>query len=161
MLYCSHCGFEFDNKKFEQKNSTHQMYMENIDGDTEVSYICPRCGHLIHENFDEEDTKSLSRACHAELQRGRNSFARGMSSISIGVILAAISAIFFALSNKISDGGGKRITITAPEFWVGAALALISVSLLVLGVVKTVQGLNKKKQYSTLLKDINNGTFVQ
>ena len=157
-MYCYHCGKKIDEQKLEAKDSTYKKF-EGMDIDTEINYICPRCGHLIHENASHEDVKSLARACHAELQRGRNYFARGMSSLSIAVILLVTSIVFLLLSRKADNQ--FRITVTSPEFWVFLVLAIISVILLILGTIFTVRGLKRKVMYTSLLKDINNKTFVQ
>lgn len=157
-MYCYHCGNKINEEKIEKKQSTYKKF-DGIDMDTEINYVCPRCGHLVHANGTEEDVKSLARACHAELQRGRNHFARGMSNISIGVILLVTSIVFLLLSRKADNQ--FRITISSPEFWVFLVLAIISVILLVLGTIFTIRGLNKKVVYTSLLKDINNKTFVQ
>ena len=157
-MYCYHCGYNLDEKKVEQKESTYKR-IEGLDIDTTINYVCPRCGHLIHENASEEDVKSLARACHAELQRGRNDFARGMSNVSIGIILLVTSIVFLLLSRKADNQ--FRITVSSPEFWVFLVLAIISVILLTLGVIYSVLGLKRKVTYTSLLKDINNKTFVQ
>lgn len=157
-MYCYHCGYKLDEEKVESKQSTYEK-VEGLDADTEINYVCPRCGHLIHANASEEDVKSLARACHAELQRGRNDFSKGMSNASIGVILLVISIIFLLLSRKADNQ--FKITVSSPEFWVFLVLAIISVILLTLGVVFTVLGLKRKTTYTSLLKDINTKTFVQ
>lgn len=151
------------NAKIEElKNSAKVLVIEDSSmgkGEVGISYICPRCGHLIKEGFTHEDSKSLSAASHAELQRGRNSFSRGMASLILGVILGVISFIFFLLSRKAVNG--FRITTNVSEFWVFLVLAIISVILLAIGITYTVLGLKKKSMYTKVLKDINNGTFVQ
>ena len=157
-MYCYHCGYNLDEKKVEQKESTYKR-IEGLDIDTTINYVCPRCGHLVHENASNEDVKSLARACHAELQRGRNDFARGMSNVSIGIILLVTSIVFLLLSRKADNQ--FQITVSSPEFWVFLVLAIISVILLTLGVIFTVLGLKRKVTYTSLLKDINNKTFVQ
>ena len=157
-MYCYHCGYDLDEKKVEQKQSTYKK-IEGLDMDTQINYVCPRCGHLMHENASEEDVKSLARACHAELQRGRNDFARGMSNVSIGIILFITSIVFLLLSRKADNQ--FKITVSSPEFWVFLVLFIISVILLILGVIFTVLGLKRKVTYTSLLKDINNKTFVQ
>ena len=157
-MYCYHCGYNLDEKKVEQKESTYKR-IEGLDIDTTINYVCPRCGHLIHENASNEDVKSLARACHAELQRGRNDFARGMSNVSIGIILLVTSIVFLLLSRKADNQ--FQITVSSPEFWVFLVLAIISVILLTLGVIFTVLGLKRKVTYTSLLKDITNKTFVQ
>ena len=157
-MFCYHCGYKLDQNKVEAKESTYQK-VEGLDVDTQINYVCPRCGHLIHENASEEDVKSLARACHAELQRGRNDFSKGMSNLSIGVILLVTSIVFLLLSRKADNQ--FKITVSSPEFLVFLVLAIISVILLTLGVVFTVLGLKRKTTYTGLLKDINNKTFVQ
>ena len=157
-MFCYHCGYKLDEEKVEKKQSTYEK-VEGLDVDTEINYVCPRCGHLIHANESEEDVKSLARACHAELQRGRNDFSKGMSNTSIGFILLVISIIFLLLSRKADNQ--FKVTVSSPEFWVFLVLAIISVILLTLGVVFTVLGLKRKTTYTSLLKDINTKTFVQ
>ena len=159
MIYCTHCGKPIDDEKLEAKASSREKFNEVANSETGIQYICPRCGHLAHRGVDEEEVKSLSRACHAELQRGRNSFAKGMCSLSIAVILLVTSIIFLTLSRKADNQ--FKITISTPEFWVFAVLAIISVILLVYGGIETTLGLQKKSLYTKLLKDINNKTFVQ
>ena len=157
-MFCYHCGYKLDEEKVEKKQSTYEK-VEGLDVDTEINYVCPRCGHLIHANASEEDVKSLARACHAELQRGRNDFSKGMSNTSIGFILLVISIIFLLLSRKADNQ--FKVTVSSPEFWVFLVLAIISVILLTLGVVFAVLGLQRKTTYTSLLKDINTKTFVQ
>ena len=157
-MYCYHCGYKIGETKIEAKESTHAKF-EGVDSEAAINYVCPRCGHLIHDNAQPEDVKSLARACHAELQRGRNDFARGMSNISIGVILLVTSIVFLLLSRKADNQ--FRVTISSPEFWVFLVLSIISVILLILGIVFTVFGLKRKVTFTSLLKDINNKTFVQ
>ena len=157
-MFCSHCGFEIDEHKIEEQSSSFKE-LENVDLDTSVNYICPRCGHLIHSDLKESDVKSLTAACHAELQRSRNDTSRGMSALVFGAILAVISVIFLLLSRKADNQ--FRITVTSPEFWVFLGLAIISVILLVFGSIFTVRGKTKAHRYSELLNDINNKTFVQ
>lgn len=158
-MYCYHCGYEINEEKLEKKSSTRQKYIDEAPLDADINYVCPRCGHLIHEGCEEKDLKSLSTACHAELQRGRNAFARGMSSVSIAVILGVVSFIFFLLSKKADNQ--YRVTINCPEFWVFLVLAVISVILLVFGVTQVIRGLTRNSKYTKLLKDINTKTFVQ
>ena len=158
-MYCYHCGYEINEEAIERKTSTRQKYIDDAPLDADINYVCPRCGHLIHEGCDEKDLKSLSVACHAELQRGRNAFARGMSSLAIAIILGVISFIFFLLSKKADNQ--YRVTINCPEFWVFLVLAIISVILLVFGAVLVVRGVTRNTKYTKLLKDINNKTFVQ
>ena len=158
-MYCYHCGYKLDEKKLESKSSTRQKYAEVASLDTKINYVCPRCGHLIHEGCDEKEVKSLSVACHAELQRGRNDLARGMSSLSIAVILGVTGFVFLLLSRKADLQ--MRISTTCPEFWVALVLGVTAVILLVLGTFFTSRGVSRKHRYTNLLKDINAKTFVQ
>ncbi len=161
-MYCYHCGYKIDEKKIELNKSTRQQYLDVASFDTKINYVCPRCGHLIHEGCDEKDTKSLAVACHAELQRGRNDLARGMSSLTLAVILGVTGFIFLLLSRKADPyGGGVRISFTCPEFWVALVLGVTAVILLVLGAFFTSRGATRNSRYTSLLKDINNKTFVQ
>ena len=158
-MYCYHCGYEIDENAIESKSSTRQKYIEEAPLDAEVKYVCPRCGHLIHQGAEQKDIKSLSVACHAELQRGRNDFARGMSFVSIAIILGIVGFIFLQLSKKVDVQ--FQISTSCPEFWILAVLSVISVILIVFGAVLVVRGLIRKHKYTGLLKDINNKTFVQ
>lgn len=158
-MYCYHCGYKIDEKKIESKKSTRKNYVDVASFDTKINYVCPRCGHLIHEGCDEKDAKSLSVACHAELQRGRNDFARGMSSLTLAIILGVTGFIFLLLSRKADIQ--MRISFTCPEFWVALVLGISAVILLVLGAILVSRGLTRKMRYTGLLKDINTKTFVQ
>ena len=159
-MYCYHCGLKIDEHKIESKKSSFANdeqieYTEN----TKVQYICPRCGHVIHEGLSEEDSKELSRASHAQIQRANNSYARGMCLNALGAILLIIAIIFFVLANKPSQG--FVLQTNCAEFYVSIGAAVISVILLAIGVYLTIIGLKTKHHYSQLLKDLNNKTFVQ
>ena len=157
-MYCSHCGFEIDEHKIEQQSSSFSIAKE-ADLNTTVNYVCPRCGHLIHDNLNNDEVKSLTRACHAEVQRSKNSTAKGMSALSFGVILLVIGIVFLLLSKKADNQ--HMITVTSPEFWIALVLMTSSVILLVSGCIFTIKGFVKNRKYSDLLNDINNKTFVQ
>lgn len=158
-MYCYYCGHEIDEEKLEKKSSSRKKYIEEAPLDADVQYVCPRCGHLIHRGFEEQDSKSLSIACHAELQRGRNDFARGMSSGSIAIILGVIAFIFLLLSRKADNQ--YRIATNCSEFWVFLVLSIIAFILLVFGVFFVIRGVTRNSKYTKLLKDINTKTFVQ
>ena len=160
MLYCYHCGFELDEDKLEEQNSTRQQFSEKADSTADIQYVCPRCGRLIHRGHTEEEVKSLSRSCHAELQRGRNDFARGMSNLALFAITFITAMIFLLLSNK-TTGEGRAISMSCAEFWVFLGLSIVSVVLVIIGVYRTLLGLKRKRIYTRLLKDINDKTFVQ
>lgn len=159
-MYCYHCGYKIDEHKIEKKQSSFKQVEEvEIDSETEVQYICPRCGHVIHGGMNEEDSKELSRASHAQIQRANNSFARGMCLNALGGILLIIAIIFFILANKPSQG--FVLQTNCAEFYVFIGATVISVILLGIGVTLTVIGVSTKSHYSQLLKDLNNKTFVQ
>ena len=168
-MYCYHCGFHFDEKKLEEKDSSVVKFSSGLSegetgptNSTEVEYVCPRCGHLMHHGHEEEDLKSLSRASHAQLQRGRNAFAKGMCALSLGVIALITGFIFILLAYKVdSDIGGRHMSYSSPEFWLGAILEVITIGLLIYGAIEVVNGLTTKRIYTGVLKDINNRTFVQ
>ena len=159
-MYCTHCAKKIDETKIEAKSSSLKLVEQTeVEEGTTISYVCPRCGHLIHDNISEEEVKSLSRASHAQIQRARNYFASGMGLVSLGAILGIIAALFFALAHKPSNG--YELTPGSAEFLVSVTLFAITVILLVVGGVLVGRGLITKKQNSDLLRDINNGTFVQ
>ena len=157
-MYCYHCGKRIDERKIESKSSSFESNQEYGEF-TKVQYICPRCGHLIHEGLTEEDSKELSRASHAQIQRANNSYARGMCMNALGVILLIIAIIFFILANKTSQG--FVLQTNCAEFYVFIGATIISVILLGVGAYLTIIGLKTKHHYYQLLKDLNNKTFVQ
>ena len=157
-MYCYHCGKKVNEHKIEKKQSSFKSDVEYGDF-TKIEYICPRCGHLIHEGMSEGDSKELSRASHAQIQRANNSFARGMCMNALGGILLIIAIIFFILANKPSQG--FVLQVTCAEFYVFLIATGISVILLGFGVALTIIGVNTKHHYSQLLKDLNKKTFVQ
>lgn len=157
-MYCYHCGYKLDEHKVEAKKSSFDIVKDiEVVDDVQVQYVCPRCGRLIHVGMSYEDSKALSRASHAQVQRGSNSFATGMCLNSLGVILLVISVVFLLLSNKPSVG----FVFNCGEFYVSAATMVLSVILLAFGIYQTVLGIKLKLHYTKLLKDLNNQTFVQ
>lgn len=159
MLYCSHCGKKIDERKLEMKSSSLQNNQEKINEKTEVGYVCPRCGWLIKKNLTPEDVKSLSAASHAEIQKGRNSFAWGMGFNMIALICLILAYVFFLLSHKTANQG--NLVTTCPEFFVFMILIIGGSLLLIVGLVFTGVGIFKKKEYQELLKSIQNQTFYQ
>ena len=164
-MYCSHCGKKFNERALEKKQSSYVQKDENgelkeIDSDAQVSYVCPQCGHLAHLDLSEEDLKSLSRAAHSQLQRGANSFARGMALNLIGIIIGILALSFYLLSFTLS-GGGKVLDTSKSTFYVFVVMAVVAVILLGFGIFNTIVGIGKKVTYTKLLKDLNNKTFVQ
>lgn len=158
-MYCTHCAKKIDEAKIEAKTSSFSLVDGEVASEATVSYVCPRCGHLIHDGVSPEEVKSLSRAAHAQVQRARNYFASGMGSVSLGAILAVIAIIFFVLAHKPNNG--YMLTFGSAEFIVSVVLGVIAVILLAVGGTLVVRGIVTKRANSLLLQDINNGTFVQ
>ena len=158
-MYCYHCAYKLDARKVEAEASTLESNKDVINGDTEITYVCPRCGHLIHAHAEEEDIKSLSRAAHAEIQRARNSFANGMGNLCIGMILLILSIIFFLLAKKPANN--FELVTTCAEFYVFIVLLVIAVVLISVGAFFALKGAINKYKYHNLLKDIQNQTFYQ
>jgi len=156
-MYCSHCAKKINENKIESKANSHALV--EASADAKVNYVCPQCGHLIHEDLSKEEVKSLSRASHAQLQRSSNKLATGLSFTALGIILFIVACIFFVLAKKPSNN--FQLVTTCAEFFVSIILYVISLVLLAFGVTNLVIGLNKKITYTKLLKDINNETFVQ
>jgi len=157
-MYCPHCAKRINEDKIEAKHSSFDSEVEVMEGSS-VSYVCPRCGHLVHAGLDEKEIKSLSQAAHAQIQRARNNFASGMGMVSIGAIALILSILFFFLAKKPTNQ--YRLVTDCAEFYVFVVLLIAAVILLAAGGTFVVIGLAKKQQNSRLLKDINNRTFVQ
>ena len=158
-MYCYHCGYEIDEEKLEKEKSSLEEFKGDVNSTTTISYVCPRCGHLIHLDATEQDIKSLSAASHAEIQRGRNSLASGMGNICIGSIALILAIVFFRLSFK--PGQQNKLVTTCPEFYVCLILFVAAAVLLSVGITFAVLGVKKKKKYETLLTYIRNKTFIQ
>lgn len=161
-MYCSHCGKEINIDKVESKfNSAEIVEAEQTESleETKVAYVCPRCGHLVHDHLDEADIKSLSAASHAEIQRGRNFFSNGMCLNVIAIIILILAALFLALAHKPANN--HQLVMTSPEFYVSVIAFAVGGVMLIVGIVFTILGLLKKTRYSRLLKDIQNEVFFQ
>jgi DNA-directed RNA polymerase subunit RPC12/RpoP len=159
-MYCYHCGKHIDEHKLEEAQSSFDGIEEIESLDAQINYVCPQCGHLIHADASQEDLKSLSRAAHAQLQRGSNHSASGMGLTMFGIIIAALAVTFLLLSFK-TEGGVKVLVTTTSTFYVFVGMTAIALILLVFGVYNVIVGVLKKITYSALLKDLNNKTFVQ
>lgn len=157
-MYCTHCAKKIDESKVDAKQPVFDPGLEVKEG-ASVSYVCPRCGHLVHGDINEEETKALSRAAHAQVQRARNSFAAGMGMISIGAIALIIAIIFYMLARKPSNQ--YQLVTNCAEFYVFVVVGIASVILLVAGISFAAVGFINGHSNKNLLKDINNQTFVQ
>lgn len=161
-MYCYHCGKHINEYKIEHESSSlsgKNGEILEVDENVEIQYICPRCGHLIHAGYSEEDVKELSRASHAQIQRAANKYSRGMCMAALGAILLIIGIIFFILANKPAQG--FILQVNCAEFYVSVASLILAIILLGFGVTFSIIGVRDRHTYSQLLKDINNKTFVQ
>jgi hypothetical protein len=158
-MYCYHCGYELDEKRVEAKAPTRETEASSFKDGTAVSYVCPRCGHLIHAGSDETDIKSLSRASHAEIQRGRNTFAYGMGATCLAVIGLILAGIFLRLSFK--PGLQNQLILTCPEFFVSMTLFVVGGIALIYGLISVFIGEKKVRHYERLLREIHTATFTQ
>ncbi|MDD4532608.1 MAG: hypothetical protein PHW22_04180 [Bacilli bacterium] len=157
-MYCYHCGKKIDETKVKSDPTTIAK-VEEAKADTSVSYICPRCGHLIHSNPTEADVKSLAAAAHAEMQRGRNSFASGMGYSLIGIICLLIAIIFLRLAHK--PGLNYALQVESSEFIVSMILFVVCTILIIIGIVLVTKGVLQQRKYKVLLDSIQNKTFYQ
>lgn len=158
-MYCYYCGKKIDERKLEASKSSLESNKDFVNESTKIEYICPRCGHLIHNGIEEKDLKSLSQASHAQIQRGRNAFASGMGNLCIGIIGFVIAMIFFQLAHKPAQH--YMLITSCPEFFVFVVLLAASIVLIAIGTVFTTIGIVRRREYSHLLKDIKNKTFYQ
>jgi len=157
-MYCYHCGKKIDEAKI-QSDPTNIPNVEGANKETTLSFICPRCGHLIHSDPSNADLKSLASAAHAEMQRGRNLFASGMGNGLIGVICLLIAIIFFRLAHK--PGLNYELQTESAEFMVSMVLFVVCTILIVIGIVLVTKGLIRQLKYKKLLDSIQNETFYQ
>ncbi len=160
-MYCSYCGKKIDEAKIEKKQASKNIVDEEVelDENSEVVYVCPRCSHRVHHDLTEEEYKSLSRASHSEIQTGNNYFAIGMGNICIGAICLIIGVIFFLLAHKPANQ--YLLSTTCTEFYVAIVLFIVGFILVVVGAVYVVLVLLKKLRIYHQLIDINNKTFIQ
>lgn len=154
-MYCSNCGYDLKEKEIEKgKKNDSTKNSSTID-----VFVCPRCGKLIKNDLNEEEVKALSRAGHAEIHRSRNTMNRGMSFLVIGVILLCVCIMFFMMSFKANAGGSLVTNCT--EFYVFMVLLVLGIASTSFGLVSLFLGIKKNKKYTNLLRDIQNGVFVQ
>ncbi|MCD8195409.1 MAG: hypothetical protein LUD22_03855 [Coprobacillus sp.] len=160
-MYCHNCGKRIDELKAEKKVATlSKVDIETeLPDDTEIVYSCPRCGEHIHHDLTPEEMKGLSRAAHEQYQKGSNDFAIGMCQVVLAIIALVLGAVFLILARKPAYGFVLQTDCT--EFYVGLVLLAVGLVLLVVGLVYVVRGCLKRKEYSNLLKSINNGIFIQ
>jgi hypothetical protein len=154
-MYCSNCGYDLKEKQIENGKAKDQ-----VKNPTTIDvFVCPRCGKLIKQDLNEDEIKALSRAGHAEIHRSRNTMNRGMSFLVIGIILLVIAVMFFMMSFKANAGGSLVTDCT--EFYVFLILLVLGVASTGFAIVSLFLGIRKNRKYTNLLRDIQNGVFVQ
>ena len=158
-MYCYHCGYEIDEKKVEASKATREAQASSFKDTNQVSYVCPRCWWLIHQDATPEELKALSRASHAEIQRGRNAFASGMGGICLGTIALVLAALFFKLSFK--PGLQNRLVTNCPEFFVSMTLFVVAAACLGYGLFSAIRGRARIVKYEGVLRELHNETLVQ
>ena len=77
----------------------------------------------------------------------------------ISIILFVISFMFFLMSFKASAGG--MLVTDSTEFYVFIALLVLAVLALGYSLFNLIKGILKHKEYTTLLKNIQNEIFFQ
>lgn len=163
-MFCTNCGYDLSKKDIERikkeiSNSSKNGSKVVRTKDTNLTYICPKCGHIIKEGLNEEDVKALSRASHSEIHRSRNIINGGMAAFVISLILAVIGYMFYLMSFKANAGG--YLVTDCTEFYVFISLISIAAVGFVYAFVSLFLGIRKNRKYSLLLKDIQNNIFVQ
>ena len=126
---------------------------------------CCHCGKRFDEHKIEAKQSSLViKDENGELievnERGANNFARGMALNLVGLIIGILAFSFLLLSFQ-NDRGVRVLNTGKSTFLIFIVMAIIAVILLGFGIYFTVVGILKRSQYSKLLKDLNNKTFVQ
>ena len=154
-MYCSHCGYNLNDQKVEKL--THAD--ANRTKDSTETFVCPRCGKIIKPDLNNEEVKELARASHSEIHRARNSINSGMCFMMIAIILLSISLMFYLMSYKAS--AGNQLVTTSNEFYVFIGLLVLGLLSLGYSIYRLVVGISKHHRYTKLLKDIQNGVFIQ
>lgn len=154
-MYCSNCGYSLKEEKINKMKKSSTV----VNSETKNYYVCPRCGHIIKDDLNEEEIKGLARASHAEIHRARNNINSGMCFLMISIIIFVIAIMFFLMSFKASDGG--RLVMTSTEFYVFIALTIIGIGTISYSIYNLVKGILRHKEYNQLLRNIQNEIFIQ
>lgn len=154
-MYCSHCGYHLSEEKIDKQ----LVLSSERSSSTKMVYVCPRCGKIIKEDLSQEEVKDLSRAAHAEIHRARNLRNSGMCFLVISAILLVIAFMFYLMSFKANQGG--KLVTDSTEFIVFLVILVLGLCALGYSIFNLVRGYKKNKRYSSVLKDIQNGVFVQ
>jgi DNA-directed RNA polymerase subunit RPC12/RpoP/uncharacterized integral membrane protein len=156
-MFCSNCGYDLKESKIKSIEAEAAKKDESMEG--KKVYVCPRCGKIISNGFEEADYKALSQAAHAEVHRANNAKNGGLCSTAIGSILIAISILFLFMSFKAANAG--KLDPHCIEFSVFCVLCIVGTACLVGGLIVFFIGLRRSKKYSLLITNIQNKSFVQ
>ena len=146
-MYCSNCGYKLTQRKIEK-------ILKKTEGrtiDSNVVYVCPRCGKIIKNGLSNDDVKALARASHSEIHKSRN--------IVIATILVAIGYIFYLMSYK--DNAGGMLVTNCTEYYVFKVLIVLGCIAYLYSFISLFFGIKKNREYNLLLKDIQNNIFIQ
>lgn len=154
-MFCSNCGYDLKEKEMDK------ALKENSEVNPEAinTFVCPRCGKIIKPNLNNDEVKALARASHAEIHKSRNLHNTGMAFLVTGIIVSIIAFMFYLLCYKASNQG--RFSYDCSEFYVFVVLAIVGLTFLVISCVNLIRGRRKSKLYSTVLKEIQDGVFIQ
>lgn len=154
-MYCSNCGYKLTQRKIEK-------ILKKTEGrtiDSNVVYVCPRCGKIIKNSLSNDDVKALARASHSEIHKSRNIINSGMCFLVIATILVVIGYIFYLMSYKANAGG--MLVTNCTEYYVFIVLLVLGCIAYLYSFISLFFGIKKNREYNLLLKDIQNNIFIQ
>lgn len=154
-MYCSNCGHKISERQIEKANKNAKS--RTIDSN--MVYVCPRCGKIVKHDLSADEIKSLARASHSEIHKSRNIINYGMCFLVISTILIVIGYIFYLMSYKANAGG--MLVTNCTEYYVFVVLLTLSCIGYLYSILSLFFGIKKNREYSMLLKDIQNNIFVQ
>lgn len=159
-MFCPNCGYKVKNigkARLEEQASLSSDFDSNKQ--IKVAYQCPTCGKIIHDKLSQEEMKSLNQVAHGKIHKARYDINSGLCSLVIGIILAAIGLMFFALSFDLQKN--HTLDTTRVEFIVFCVLISVGLILAIFGSYLLIRGVIAKNAYQNVVKDIQNNTFVQ
>lgn len=159
-MFCTNCGKEI--KEREVKKEKQKVVKDsNFDSNKQVEIVfkCPTCGELIHSNLSKEEMKSLNQVAHSKIHKARYDVNAGLCGLVIGLILIVIGLLFFVLCFDINNN--RQLDVNRTEFYVFCVLFSVGAVLLTYGVIRFIIGLKDKRTYTSLVRHLQNETFVQ
>ena len=103
--------------------------------------------------------KSLNQVAHSKIHKARYDINAGLCGLVIGLILIVIGLLFFVLCFDINNN--RQLDVNRTEFYVFCVLFGVGVVLLTYGVIRFIIGLKDKRTYTSLVRHLQNETFVQ